>query len=396
MAVIMKKILIVGGGIGGMTAAACLLRAGFEVSVFEQAPELGEVGAGIQLSANPMRVLRHLGLVDKLASLGVRPEAYQFKMFDTAEVLQEIPLGQGYVERHGVPYISVHRADLLDCLVDAVRDLDNGAITLSATGIDFTEDGDGVTLHFADGGEARGDVLIGADGIKSFVRAKILGETPVHYTGDQSWRILVPAERLRPEQRPDTVNICVGPGKHGVVYPIRPDGLVNMVGCVEYETWDEESWTARRPWAEMKADFAGWHDNIQAIIDHADRDQCFRWAMNNRPPVSNWSTARLTLLGDAAHPTLPYMAQGGGMAIEDGAVMARALQQESDVGEALDLYQRNRLERTARIVNESSANRNMFHLPSEAALRAAFAKRDMNAERTAWLFSYDPMTVELR
>ena len=168
-----------------------------------------------------------------------------------------------------------------------------------------------------------------------------------------------------------------------------------MVGCVEYETWDEESWTARRPWAEMKSDFVGWHDNIQAIIDQVDRDQCYRWAMNNRPPVDRWSSRRATLLGDAAHPTLPYMAQGGVMAIEDGAVLARALQQEKDVCEALDLYQRNRLGRTTRIVNESSENRKMFHLPSEAALRDAFAQRDMNAERTAWLFSYDPTTVKL-
>ncbi|MDA1098992.1 MAG: FAD-dependent monooxygenase [Proteobacteria bacterium] len=392
----MKKVLIVGGGIGGMTAAACLLRAGFHVNVFEQAPHLGEVGAGIQLSANPMRVLRHLGLVEKLEQAGVRPTSYQFKMFDTGEVLQEIPLGDGYVDRHGVPYLSVHRADLLDALIGAVRTLSADAVTLNANATDFSEDRGGVTLHFQDGREARGDILIGADGIKSMVRTKTLGLTPVHYTGDQSWRILVPAERLEPLIRPDTVNICVGPGKHGVVYPIRRDGLVNMVGCVEYETWDDESWTARRPWAEMKADFAGWHDNIQAIIDNADKDQCFRWAMNNRPPVANWRTARSTLLGDAAHPSLPYMAQGGAMAIEDGAIIARALAQKDDVSEALDLYQRNRLERTARIVNESSANRNMFHLPSKAALREAFAQRDMNAERTAWLFSYDPMTVALR
>jgi len=343
-----------------------------------------------------MRVLRHLGLVETLEQLGVRPTSYQFKMFDTAEVLQEIPLGDGYVERHGVPYLSVHRADLLGALICAVRALKPDAVTLNAKVTDFFEDGDGVTLRFQDGGEMRGDVLVGADGIRSMVREKTLGPTAVHYTGDQSWRILVPAERLSAEMRPDTINICVGPGKHGVVYPIRRDGLVNMVGCVEYETWDDESWTARRPWAEMKADFAGWHDNIQAIIDNADRDQCFRWAMNNRRPVDNWRTARTTLLGDAAHPSLPYMAQGGAMAIEDGAVVARALQQEEDVGDALDLYQRNRLQRTARIVNESSANRNMFHLPSETALRAAFAQRDMNAERTAWLFSYDPMTVELR
>ena len=392
----MIRVLIVGGGIGGMTAAACLLRAGIHVAVFEQSTALGEVGAGIQLSAIPMRVLRHLGLIEELSRRGVRPEAYQFKMFDTTEVLQEIPLGAGYVKRHGVPYLSVHRADLLNALIAAVTQQDAGAVTLDANATDFVEDAHGVTLHFADGNEARGDVLIGSDGIKSMVRSKILGETPVHYTGDQSWRILVPAERLTPEQRPDTVNICVGPGKHGVVYPIRPDGLVNMVGCVEYKTWDEESWTARRPWAEMKSDFAGWHENIQAIIDHADRDQCYRWAMNNRPPVDRWCTARATLLGDAAHPSLPYMAQGGAMAIEDGAVIARALQQEKDVAAALDLYQRNRLDRTTRIVNESSANRNMFHLPSETALRNAFAQRDMNAERNAWLFSYDPKTVKLR
>ena len=206
---------------------------------------------------------------------------------------------------------------------------------------------------------------------------------------------LVPADRLPADQRPQTVNICVGPGKHGVIYPIRQDGLVNMVGCVEYADWDEESWTNRRPWSEMKADFAGWHPGIQAIIDHADHDQCFRWAMNNRPPVDNWSSARVTLLGDAAHPSLPYMAQGGAMAIEDGAVLARALTDSPTIAEALQLYQRNRIARTTRVVNESSANRAMFHLPSEAALRDAFAKRDMNAERSAWLFSYDPMTTEL-
>lgn len=390
------KVLIAGGGIGGMTAAACLLKAGIDVEVFEQAPALGEVGAGIQLSANPMRVLRHLGLTERLRAAGYQPASYQFRMYDTAEVLQEIPLGPAYEDRHGVPYLSVHRADLLQALVDAVTALKADAVTLDAAVSDFVETADGVTVRFAGGGEARGDVLIGADGIRSLVRARILGPTPVHYTGDQSWRILVPAARLPAALRPETVNICVGPGKHGVVYPVRADGLVNMVGCVEYETWDDESWTSRRPWTEMKADYTGWHESIQAIIDNADRDQCFRWAMNNRPPVDNWSTARVTLLGDAAHPSLPYMAQGGAMAIEDGAILARALGRDGDVAAALSVYQRNRIERTTRVVNESSANRAMFHLPSEAALREAFALRNMNAERNAWLFSYDPLTVDLR
>lgn len=392
----MNKVIIIGGGIGGMAAAACLLKAGFDVDIFEQAAELGEVGAGIQLSANPMRVLRHLGLLETLRSAGTRPRSYQFKLFDSAEVLQEIPLGDTYEERHGVPYLSVHRADLLTALSDAVRALKSDAIALNARAKGYCQDVSGVTVSFQDGHRSRGDVLLGADGIRSMVRATLLGQTPVHYTGDQSWRVLVPAHRLTAAQRPDTVNICVGPGKHGVVYPIRNDGLVNMVGCVEYATWDEESWTARRPWVEMKADFAGWHDDVQAIIDNADRDQCFRWAMNNRPPVDNWSSQRVTLLGDAAHPSLPYMAQGGAMAIEDGAIFARAMQQASSVPEAVDLYQRNRLQRTARIVNESSANRDMFHLPDERTLREAFARRDMNAERSAWLFSYDPMTVRLQ
>lgn len=393
---VLKKILVVGGGIGGMTAAACLLKAGFNVEVYEQASRLGEVGAGIQLSANPMRILRHLGLVGHLEEMGVRPSSYQFKMFDTGEVLQEIPLGQHYANRHGVPYLSVHRADLLDALIGAVHESKADAVTLNAKLVSFSEDATSVTLRFQDGGEAHGDVLIGADGIRSIVREQILGQTAVHYTGDQSWRILVPADEISPKLWLDTINICVGPGKHGAVYPIRADGLVNMVGCVEYETWDEESWTTRRPWSELKADFEGWFDDVQAIIDGADHDECYRWAMNNRPPVDNWSTGRATLLGDAAHPTLPYMAQGGAMAIEDGAVIARAFQQENDVEQALQLYQRNRLARTARIVNESSANRQMFHLPSVEALRDAFAKRDMNAERNDWLFSYDPMTIELK
>ena len=271
-----------------MTAAACLLQAGFDVDVFEQAPRLGEVSAGIQLSANPMRVLRHLELVEQLEVIGVRPDSYQFRMFDSGEVLQEIPLGDRYLDRYGVPYLSVHRADLLDALIGAVRGLKADAVTLNAKFMDFSENAHGVTLRLQDGREAQGDVLVGADGIKSIVRERILGQTAVHYTGDQSWRILVAAWRLAPKMRPDnTVSICVGPGKHGAVYLIRPDGLINMIGCVEYESWDDESWTTRRPWRELKADFEGWFDAVQAIIDGADRDECYRWAMNNRPPVDN-------------------------------------------------------------------------------------------------------------
>jgi salicylate hydroxylase len=200
---------------------------------------------------------------------------------------------------------------------------------------------------------------------------------------------------LPAEYQAESVDIWVGPGKHAVTYPLRGGELMNLVACVEQQDRDEESWVTKRPWQELYNDFRGWHGAIEAIIEAADHDECYRWAMNNRQPVENWSLGRVTLLGDAAHPTLPYMAQGAAMAVEDAAVITRAIQESVTAEEAVQLYQRNRIDRTARIVNESSDNRRLFHLDSVTALRAAFAERDMKAERTAWLFSYDPTSVAL-
>jgi salicylate hydroxylase len=149
------------------------------------------------------------------------------------------------------------------------------------------------------------------------------------------------------------------------------------------------------PWEKLKADYAGWHPAIQSVIDHADKDQCFRWSLHNRPPVMTWSTQRATLLGDAAHPTLPYLAQGAVMSIEDGAVLTRALAMEETIPAALRRYERNRVERTARVVNQSTANRRLFHLNTEEAIRAEFARRNEGADRNGWLYSYNPLTVEL-
>ena len=310
-------------------------------------------------------------------------------------MLQTIPLGGTYAERHGVPYYTVHRADFHALLAARVQALKPDAIRLATRVEDFEQTSGGVSLSLIDGSTVGGDLLIGADGIRSVVRERIVGPTPINYTGDAAWRIAVPAGALAPDQRLDSVDIWVGPARHAVVYPIRRGELVNFVGAIEDDGWQEDSWTARRPWSDLQADFTDWNGAIRSIIDVADREQCYRWALNNRTPVTTWSTRSATLLGDAAHPTLPYMAQGAAMAIEDAAVLTRALQAEADTATALELYQRNRTERTARIVNESSANRELFHLPTVADLRDAFAKRDMNAERTAWLFSYDPMTVDL-
>ncbi len=394
-----SKVLIAGGGLGGLTAAICLMRAGFDVEVYEQAPELGEVGAGVQLSANAVRVLLDMGLGPQMDAVAVRPRCYEFRRYDSGEQIQEIQLGESYVQRHGVPYYTVHRADFHDMLVRRLKQLKSDAVHLNARATGFAEDAHGVSLALEDGRTVRGDVLVGADGIKSMIREQIVGRVDAHYSGDVAWRIIVPVADLPAEDRKNnglSTEIWVGPQRNAVVYYLRSGTLLNFVGVVEFGDWEDEGWTVRRPWSELKADFVGWHPRIQAIIDAADKEQCFRWALNDRAPITNWSTDRATLLGDAAHPTLPYLAQGACMAIEDGAVLSRCLQKSSEPKAALDLYQRNRVDRTARIVNESSANSQLLHPKTKEDLQAAFANRDIAAERSRWLFSYDPLTVELR
>ena len=389
------RVLIAGAGIGGLAAASSLMKAGHKVEIYEQAPQLAEIGAGIQVSANAMHVLRYLGLEEAIARVGVQPGAYVFRLHDTGEEIQRFSLSEEHERMHGAPYRQLHRADLHEILAVRARAADPGVVRLNHKAMGFTESADGVELHFADGTSARGDLLIGADGLKSVVRKQFLGDAPATYTGDAAWRLLVPTERLPADLLERVMSVFMGPEGHVVSYYLRAGSLLNFVGCVETDQVSDESWTQKLPWDEFKAQFKGWHPAIQTIIDAADKDQCYRWSLFNRPPIRNWSTGRVTLLGDAAHPTLPYLAQGAVMAIEDGAVLTRALAMTNSIPEALQLYQRNRVDRTARIVLQSSANRELFHLPSVAEIRARFAKRDEGEERNRWLYSYNPMTVEL-
>ncbi len=390
------EIIIVGAGLGGLTAAACLLKRGFKVSVFEQAPALGEVGAGVQASANAVKVLDYLGLREALDEVAVRPKAFEFRRFDTAELMHRIPLGEQHEQAHGAPYYHLHRADLHDLLAAKVRELAPGCITLDAKAESFEEDADGITLTLADGRRMRGDVLIGADGIRSAIRPRILGETQVSYTGDVAWRAVIPVERLPAGIMEPVSTVWCGPRKHAVMYYLRRCKLMNFVGLVEHGQPETESWTQRRPWEELKADYAGWHPDIQTVIDAIDKDSCFRYALNNRPPVDNWSTHRATLLGDAAHPSLPYMASGAAMAIEDAAVLARCLEADHSVGRALQRYQHNRLARTARIVNESTASRGLYRIEDADEMRRAFQQKNLTQDRSKWLYSYDPLEVSLQ
>jgi len=389
------KIIISGAGLGGLCAAACLIMDGHDVEVYEQAPELGEVGAGIQISANAMHVLNHIGVGQILGERSVRPEAYTFCMGDTGEIIQSFELSGAHERTHGAPYYHVHRRDILDLLVDRVEELKPGPIHVNHRLTSYDEDNDGVTAHFANGASARCDILIGADGLKSAVREQMCGPDNPVYTGDVAWRFTVATEDVkgvlpRIEQR-----LWMMPGGHAVTYFLRRGELVNFVGLIEKERPEEESWTTKHSWDEIKADFEGWNEMLHGLIDKADKDACYLWALHIREPFEGWSTKRVTMLGDAVHATLPYLAQGAAMAFEDGAVLTRALQQCDTIEEALQLYPRNRYERTARIVRESSANGKLFHHPSREAMLEAFNNRDMGKERSMWLFNYNPWTVEL-
>ncbi len=389
-------IVIIGAGIGGLAAAACLLQDGHRVRVFEQSAQLGEVGAGIQMSANAVKVLDHLRLRPAIAPLAVRPQAFEFRRYDDGGLLHRIALGAQHELQHGAPYFQIHRADLHRALQDAVQALDPQAVTVGARATGFEEDDSGVTVHIEGHAPLRAELLVGADGIKSVVRQHIVGADAPRFTGQVAWRCTVPTVQIPAALRTDIVStIWCGPKNHAVMYYLRAGTLLNFVGCVERPD-EEESWTARRPWAELDADYAGWHPMVRAVIETVDREQCFRWALNNREPTVRWSGTRSTLLGDAVHATLPYMAQGAAMAIEDAAVLARALALgELPLTQRLQRYEQHRAPRTARVVHESSEMGELYHISDAAQMRQAFTARNIAKSRNEWLYPYDPLTVPL-
>lgn len=388
-------IAIVGAGIGGLAAAAALLRRGHRVRVFEQAAALGEVGAGIQMSANAMRVLDHLGLRTRIEPSAVRPLAFEFRRFDTGDLLHRLPLGEQHERQHGAPYFQVHRHDLHLALGDAVRAIDARCIELGARVTAVDEDAGGASLHFEGRAPVRSELVVGADGVRSTIRRHVLGPDQPLFTGQVAWRCTVPVERIAPQWRTDVVStIWCGPRNHAVTYYLRGGGLLNFVGCVERPD-EDESWTARRPWQELDDDYRGWHPMVRAVVEAVDRDQCFRWALKSRTPSARWCSGRVALLGDAIHATLPYMAQGAAMAIEDAAVLARALDIDAPLQQRLQIYEAHRSPRTARVVRESAEMGELYHIDDAARMRQAFAERNIAKSRNEWLYPYDPLSVGL-
>ncbi len=393
-------ILIAGGGIGGLTAALALLQRGFEVTVFEQAAALREVGAGVQISANGVRVLAALGVAEALAALSCEAAGKEIRLWNSGQTWKLFDLGAQSVARYGFPYYTVFRPDLLGVLAEAVRRLHPGALRLGVRVDGFTQEGGRVTIRCADAGTATGDALVGADGIHSRVRHTLFGADAAAFTGLIAWRGVIPIARLPSHMRRFVGVNWVGPGRHVVQYPLRRGALMNFVGIVERRDWQVESWTARGTPAELAADFAGWHDDVQAMI--AAIAAPHKWALMQRAPLARWSAGHVTLLGDACHPMLPMMAQGAVQAIEDGYVLARTLADAAgDVPAAFHRYERARQDRTARLVHLSAGNAQRFHNPlladpagAQGYIDHEWAEARVHA-RYDWLFRHDAVAGPL-
>ncbi|MBP6013392.1 MAG: FAD-dependent monooxygenase [Alphaproteobacteria bacterium] len=389
------KALIAGGGIGGVTAALSLLDAGIDVELYERTSVFGEVGAGIQISPNGVKVLERLGLKSALDALAFRPEALEMRHGKSGARIFSIPMREEAIRRFGAPYYHVHRADLMSILSKALRTRAPNAVHMDKDVQGYTQSARSVTFTFTDGSRAQGDVAIGADGIHSAVRTQMLGAMPARFTGNVAWRVVVPAASLPPNLVPPTACVWVGPGRHAVTYYLRRGELVNFVGVVEREGWQNESWTELGHKADLAADFQGFAKPITSIIEQAAN--CYRWALFDREPLEEWCRGRVTLLGDACHPMLPFLAQGAVMSIEDAWVLARHLKGAADVPAALKAYEAARKPRTSRAQHGARRQMGLYHKRGLAAQLATYGPMWLAARltpaivhtRNDWLYGVD-------
>jgi salicylate hydroxylase len=392
-------IILVGGGIGGLAAALALLRQGHAVEVYEQAPELKELGAGVQISSNGTRVLNALGLGPAIEKVGVVVAGKEIRLWSTGQTWKLFDLGAVSVERYGFPYMMFHRGDLHGALLEAIRRERPDAIHLDCKCVGVAQDGDTVEVRFERGGSARAPIVIGADGVQSRVRASLFGADRPEFTGIVCWRGLIPRAKVPPGVKMDVGTNWVGPGGHVVHYPVRAGRLLNLVGLMERDDWRVESWTAQGTIDEYLNDFRGWHSDVHAMIRAVDVP--FKWALHSRPPMAAWTKGHVTLLGDACHSMLPMLAQGAVMALEDGMVLARCISKYGAAPEALLRYEAVRRERANRAVEGSADNARRFHNPdlAHAEGAAAYIDREWQEERVKqryeWLFTYDATSVEI-
>lgn len=388
-----RSIAVVGAGLGGLTAALSLINKGFEVVVFEQSKELHEVGAGVQLSPNAMRVFAALGIEQKIIDIAFEPDAHVVRAWNTGALVSSTRMKGVYRKQYGGGYYGLHRADFQMALAGA---LPGGIVQLGKKCTGVASRSDGVTLRFEDGSSAEADIVVGADGIHSAARTSMFGPESPRFTGNVCWRGLVPSDMLPSGLISPDMNVYFGPHASFAHYYVRRGEYVNWIAMAEQSSWTRESWSLEVDHSEVMQFYAAWYPAIHELITRTER--CYKWALLDRDPLPKWTSGRTTLLGDAAHPMLPYLAQGACMAIEDAYALATLLAKYSDDGErALREYEAERLPRTSRVQLTARARSRINHLPSPAARMIRnlnygvqkLLKPNQHTYKIEWIYGYD-------
>jgi salicylate hydroxylase len=398
MGAAVTRVAIIGGGIGGLTAARALCRRDVEVAIYESAPELREIGAGVALGPNAMKVLRSLELEDDVRAIAGRWEWAVTRHGKTGRVISRTSRDQ-QAALFGSAGATAHRADLLDVLSHS---LPGDIVTLGARCVGVESDGKVAVAKFQDGSEVEADVVIGADGIHSAVRESLFGPDAPRFTGKICYRSVVPVDAV-PGEPPPAENVqWLGPHGTIVLYPVRRDELINIVCHYDDEDYRHESWVSRCERAEVLERYAGWHESLLRVFSAGD--VWYKWALYDRDPIPEWTRGRVTVLGDSAHSMLPYLGQGACQAIEDGCVLAAALAAEPDDPVAgLDRYERTRRPRASQVVLASRERGVSNHLASPLAafrrdLSIAVRRRlgrDPDGRGTGWIPEYDASSPDV-
>ncbi len=350
------SIAVVGAGIGGLAVAALLKRAGSDVQVYEQARRFGRVGAGIQMTPNAVKVLRRLGVEERLKRVAYRSELRLSREWDSGKITSELKLGEEVEKKFGAPFLCLHRAELHAAIEStAPPEIVHFGMRL----VDLDRNAHGVTLIFADGTRVRADAVIGADGVHSVVRELLLGPEKPRFTGRVAYRSIFPAARLGATRVSPLQTKWWGPDRHVVIYYVTAtrDQIYFVTSVPEGAEWmTPESWSAKGDLEELRKAYSGFHAEVRAVLDACP--DVYKWALLERDPLPRWSEGRVVLLGDACHPMTPYMAQGAAAALEDAAVLARCLEPAAGEGleQALELYEATRKPRTSVIQAKSSTN----------------------------------------
>ena len=389
------RVLVAGGGIGGLTTAIALRHQGIDALVLEQAEVMAEIGAGIQLASNAAIVLRELGLESAMRAVGVKPQSYDYRDLRTGRMLYQAPLGDEAAERYGAPMYNIHRADLVQILFDAVP---AEAKRLGARCVGVSQDKDGVEVRLQTGEVLRADALVGCDGIHSAVRQHLRGNEEKHFANILMWRSLIPAERLEGLGLEERGNYWFGPGRTLITYWVRPKNLYSILASVPAHEVQRESWTESGDISEMLRSFDDAEPRARAMLEQCK--STFITGMYYRDPIDSWTSGRITLLGDAAHPMVPFLAAGAGQSIEDAWTFARVLaRRQDDVPGALLEYEQRRLPRTTRIQAGARAVVKLMHETDSSRVRdrngrwKGLARIDPMAE-SSWGLAWDYNVVK--